>query len=293
MKSRVVRRVYRSVAPGRATLAVVALLAVGGTANAASGLIDGSQIKDVTITTAEIKPHSIGPERLNDGAVAVRTLAPGVRALRGARAAGAAGARPVRCRVPARAHVLARDSSLVAWKRVVNNPPEGRRDLEVWVCSLVNGRALRAFTGPPKPKQLTHAIIAHVKADGGAFAFVASTLGNPYSEQLYVDDARRGKQLFSTLVTVSSKVDDLIGFGGNAIDARGDVAWIVYCSPEGASVWFHTYPCEAMGESLFVHTAAGRRTLATGHIWIGMLAIAGGTVTWNADGQAGSAPVSG
>ncbi len=86
------RGVLRSITPGRAALAVVAVLAIGGTANAATDLIDGSQIEDGTITTAKIKPNSIGPERLKNGAVTVRKLAPGVRALMGASAAGPTGA---------------------------------------------------------------------------------------------------------------------------------------------------------------------------------------------------------
>ena len=87
------RGIPRVITPGRVALAAVAVLALGGTANAASDLINGSQIKNGTITTAKIEPNSIGPERLKDGAVTIRTLAPGVRALiGGAGTTGPAGA---------------------------------------------------------------------------------------------------------------------------------------------------------------------------------------------------------
>ena len=87
------RVIPKVITPGRVALAAVAVLALGGTANAASHLINGSQIENGTITTAKIAADSIGPERLKDGAVTVRTLAPGVRALiGGAGATGPAGA---------------------------------------------------------------------------------------------------------------------------------------------------------------------------------------------------------
>jgi len=74
-------------------LAAVSVLALGGTAHAANDLIDGGQIKDGTVTTAKLRPGSVGPERLKDGAVTLRTLAPGVRAaLGGSTGAGTAGA---------------------------------------------------------------------------------------------------------------------------------------------------------------------------------------------------------
>ena len=76
-------RSHGLVTPSRVALAVFGVLAVAGTADAASEAIDGSQIKDGTITAAKVVPYSIGPERLKDGAVTLRTLAPGVRALIG------------------------------------------------------------------------------------------------------------------------------------------------------------------------------------------------------------------
>jgi collagen type I alpha len=85
------RHNYRSITPGRVALAVVGVLALGGTATAATGLTNGSQIKDGTITTAKIHAGAIGTNRLKPGAVTADKLAPGVLAAR-AGATGHAGA---------------------------------------------------------------------------------------------------------------------------------------------------------------------------------------------------------
>lgn len=64
----------RSVTPTRALVAILAVIALTGTASAATGLIDGSQLKNGTVTTDKLADGSIGPSKLKDGGVTLRKL---------------------------------------------------------------------------------------------------------------------------------------------------------------------------------------------------------------------------
>ena len=82
------RRGSRFLTADRVAIAALGVLALGGTASAASGLIDGHMLMDGTVTTAKISPASIGPGRLKDGGVTLDKLAPGLLAKLGPGAPG-------------------------------------------------------------------------------------------------------------------------------------------------------------------------------------------------------------
>ncbi|HEX4108367.1 MAG TPA: hypothetical protein VHX88_09555 [Solirubrobacteraceae bacterium] len=166
-----------------------------------------------------------------------------------------------RCRAQGGVRVLARDPQLLVWTE------KGR----TFACAPPHGRAQTVLDSP--------APSASLKVAGPVLGFVTQFSDQyTHDESLYVYDVDQRRFLLDAPVE-AWPVDTPAaspGFGGYAIDAAGDVAWIL----ENVGG----------GDHLVVQTASGEHTLDTAPS-ITAVAIAGGEVTWTADGQARSAPL--
>jgi len=177
------------------------------------------------------------------------------------------------CRVPAHAHELAKDGDLYAYKQVSN----GGSTVAVSACARPHGRAFGVYSGQ---RSLTQSLSLQELATAGPILGVDAQTSDQYTEDqlLVVVDVRSRRTLLSASVESwpLGNAAATPGFGGYAIDARGDVAWI-----------------ESNGgvDRLTLRDSAGRRRTLEVATTITGLAIGGGEVRWLSDGTPRTAMV--